>query len=773
MVKTLVSAAMMFLLALAAAPAALAAKNSHDFELRVLSSPPEMVTGGDALVRVTIPKTVPLNKATVSVNGTEITSTLRLDASARTLTGMVNGLQLGANTLFADSNGRGHGRPTEALTLVNHPTTGPIFSGPQQQPFVCKTQTQAGLGFPKIDNQLGVGMRLFQTPGNPTTPLIGWSKDCTVDTVVDYRYKSTDGSFKALPAGPLPGDIATTTTLDGRSVPYVVRRERGTINRFIYAISILAPPGDPAAPPDLSLWNRRLIYAFDGGVAIGHNQGTVGGSHLYDPGLSKGYAIVHSSGTRTSTHYNLVLGAETAIMTKERFIEGYGVPLYTVGVGGSGGAIQQYVYAQRHPGVIIDAAIPQYSYPDMVTQTIHIGDCELLEHYLDVTDGANPKWSVWPNRTWIEGLNASATWPNPYRGGLPGSSECVNGWRGLTPLALNPLFGSAGAGSEFYDPAVLAAVKWTHWDDLRNVYGVDADGYAKVPWDNVGVQYGLQAVKDEQITPAEFLKLNATVGSWKNSKDMVQEGCPFIAALCSDPAQFDPWSRRNMRLSPDGGVTPAPRREGNMDAANAAYTSGIVFRGAVDIPIIDWRHYLEHRLDMHNSHQSFASRKRMLNLDGDASNQVIWFTDARPGTPQFDQTPIALQVVDEWLANLRANPGAGVAANKPDAAIDSCFATNGSLIYSGSDAWAGILDSRPPGPCTQAFPLFSTSRIVAGGPIEGGVFKCVLKPVATAVADGTYAPWAPDAAQVGRLQEIFPTGVCDYSKPDVGRPAGL
>ena len=61
-------------------------------------------------------------------------------------------------------------------------------------------------------------------------------------------------------------------------------------------------------------------------MAIGHDQGTVGGSSsLYDIGLSKGYAIVHSSGTRTSTHYNLVLGAETAIMTKERFIEGYGV----------------------------------------------------------------------------------------------------------------------------------------------------------------------------------------------------------------------------------------------------------------------------------------------------------------------------------------------------------------------------------------------------------------------------------------------------------------
>jgi Tannase-like family of unknown function (DUF6351) len=749
------------------------AATEHDFRLEVLSSPASMVTGGDALVQLTIPRTVPLHKATLLLNGRDVTSTLGLDESARTLTGMVAGMRLGANTLVADSNGRGNGRPTAELTLVNHPVTGPIFSGPQQQPFVCKTQTQDGLGFPQVDNQDGIGMRLFQTPGNPATPTIGWSKDCTVARVVDFLYRTTGGQLRPLPPGPLPTDVAQTTLLDGRTVPYVVRRERGTINRFIYSIAILAPPGDPTAPPDLSRWNRRVIYAFDGGVAIGHNQGTVGGSALYDPGLSKGYAIVHSSGTRTSTHYNLVLGAETAIMTKERFIEGYGVPMYTLGVGGSGGAIQQYVYAQRHPGVIIDAGIPQYSYSDMVTQTIHVADCELLEHYMDVTDGANPKWSVWPNRTWIEGMNASATWPNPYRGGLPGSSECVNGWRGLTPLALNPLFGSAGAGSEFYDPAVLAAVKWTHWDDLRNVYGVDADGYAKIPWDNVGVQYGLRALKDGSITPAEFLKLNATVGSWKNSKDMVQEGCPFIPQACSNPANFDPWSRRNMRLSPDGGATPAPRREGNMDAANAAYTSGLVFRGDIDIPIIDWRHYLEHRLDMHNSHQSFASRKRMLNFDGDASNQVIWFTDARPNDREFDQTPMALQVMDEWMARIRANPAGGVAGNKPAEAVDSCFRTNGSLLYRGADAWSGILDSQAAGPCTQAFPLFATSRIVAGGPLEGSVFKCALKPVATALQDGTYAPWQPSPTEVARLGQIFPTGVCDYSRPEAGRPPGL
>ena len=137
---------------------------------------------------------------------------------------------------------------------------------------------------------------------------------------------------------------------------------------------------------------------------------------------------------------------------------------------------------------------------------------------------------------------------------------------------------------------------------------------------------------------------------------MVQEGCPFISALCANPAQFDPWSRRNMQLSPDGGVTPAPRRDGEHGRARTPPTRrGSSSAATIDIPIIDWRHYLEAELDMHNSHQSFASRKRMLNFDGDASNQVIWFTDARRRVA-FDQTPLALEVMDEWMANIRAHP---------------------------------------------------------------------------------------------------------------------
>jgi hypothetical protein len=228
-----------------------------------------------------------------------------------------------------------------------------------------------------------------------------------------------------------------------------------------------------------------------------------------------------------------------------------------------------------------------------------------------------------------------------------------------------------------------------------------------------------------------------------------------------------------MRLSPDGGITPAPRRTGDPVAIAAAYNSGHVFRGDIDIPVIDWRHYLERQLDMHNSHQSFAARQRLLNFDGDASNQVIWFTDGPANfdeDPQFDQSPQAFAVMDEWMANIAAHPERSVAANKPAGAVDRCFNADGSPIASGDGVWSGILDDEPAGPCTQRFPLFSTSRIVAGAPIEGDIYKCALKPVATAIADGTYGSWTPSAAETARLQQIFPTGVCDYSKPDAARP---
>ena len=75
----------------------------------------------------------------------------------------------------------------------------------------------------------------------------------------------------------------------------------------------------------------------------------------------------------------------------------------------------------------------------------------------------------------------------------PALMECKPAWFGLTPLALNPTF------TDVDDLDKLAqgteGVEWTHWGDTRNIYGTGDDGFARVPWDNVGVQYGLQALR--------------------------------------------------------------------------------------------------------------------------------------------------------------------------------------------------------------------------------------------------------------------------------------
>jgi hypothetical protein len=160
----------------------------------------------------------------------------------------------------------------------------------------------------------------------------------------------------------------------------------------------------------------------------------------------------------------------------------------------------------------------------------------------------------------------------------------------------------------------------------------------------------------------------------------------------------------------------------------------------------------------------------MLDHDGDASNMVIWFTDGRPGRLS-DQTAHAFEVIDEWMANRRANPGASAAETKPELAVDRCFTATGEEIARGDDVWSGILDDGADGACTEKFQTYSTSRIVAGGPIRGGVYKCQTQSVDDAIARGLYGDWTPTDAERARLEAIFPEGVCDYSKPDAGRPS--
>ena len=65
--------------------------------------------------------------------------------------------------------------------------------------------------------------------------------------------------------------------------------------------------------------------------------------------------------------------------------------------------------------------------------------------------------------------------------------------------------------------------------------------------------------------------------------------------------------------------------------------------------------------------------------------------------------------------------------------------------------------------------MYSTSRIQAGSHWSGDLFKCQLMPVSQAIRQGIYVDVNMTDYQ-SDLEQIFPTGVCDYQQGDVGRP---
>jgi len=672
--------------------------------------------------------------------------------------------------------------------------SGPIFSGPHQYPFICYSY-ENDLGQPLVDNQDGAGNAVFQedngvllTGAEP----VGYSKNCSIATRVDYFYYNTRVK-EFLPLNIPPSSLSDVEHIEinGQSVKFIVRLERGTINRFLFSIAMLAPFTESLDSPkllNLSAWNRKLVYKFQGGGGIGHWQGnfslTKEQALLYDA-LKRGFAVAYSTGTSTSTHYNMTLAEETALMLKAHFESIYGTPESTIGVGASGGGLQQYVIAQNNPN-IIDGAIAQVSYPDMVTQTIYVGDCELLERYFDFEYFVNSssRWGNWLQRSVIEGLASSNSaivepWSSIPYAPYPGSDACVHGWRGAEPAFLNP----AWTFPQYLDalqlyryPAdVIAAVKWSYFNDLNNIYPQNQNGVAYSTWDNVGVQYGLRALVSGKINSDEFIKINACVGGWKTPDKMRVGNYPWD--LLADPTLPDPWDMANMNVNPltclYGEV--APRTNASVAAINAAYTSGQVFVGNINIPVLDVRWNLEPVIDKHNTIESFVSRSRILAATGNYKLQKIWFAECSDldlvsldKNCAFNPTGKALDVMDQWISNLQS---ADINAHIPPAeAVDTCFDGQGNLIYAGEDAWNGIIDSKAAGPCTVSFPLKSTSRIMAGGSIKGDIFKCRLKSLRSAIANHDYGNAKFSFMQLLMLNTIFPDGVCDYNLPGIGIP---
>src|SRR5262249_8176195 len=131
-----------------------ATQASAAITVQVLSSQPQLVSGGDALVKITGATAAP----TVTVGTTDVTAMFKGDAKAG-WTGLVTGLKDGDNALAVKA-----GTDTASVTLVNHGINSTLFAGPQQTPYLCET----------------VGLKLG--PALDT--------NCAANTVVSYSYMS-------------------------------------------------------------------------------------------------------------------------------------------------------------------------------------------------------------------------------------------------------------------------------------------------------------------------------------------------------------------------------------------------------------------------------------------------------------------------------------------------------------------------------------------------------------------------------------------------------
>lgn len=101
---------------------------------------------------------------------------------------------------------------------------------------------------------------------------------------------------------------------------------------------------------------------------------------------------------------------------------------------------------------------------------------------------------------------------------------------------------------------------------------------------------------------------------------------------------------------------------------------------------------------------------------------------------------------------------------RPAALSDDCFTANGERIVEPAVFDTSRLFDNTEGRCNQLYPPHAGLRLVAGGPLTNDVMKCQLKPI-------DYEDYRVEfsADEKARLEDIFPEGVCDWSRPGVGQ----
>ena len=254
-----------------------------------------------------------------------------------------------------------------------------------------------------------------------------------------------------------------------------------------------------------------------------------------------------------------------------------------------------------------------------------------------------------------------------------------------------------------------------------------SDGFARNPYSNVGVQYGLNALNAGTITPEQFVALNQGIGGTDIDLN-------FTAA----------------------------RSPTDRDAEAIAYRTGQVTNGTqlANVPIIDLRGSEHLFNDIHTDYHSYVMRARLDAANGGHGNQLIWTWDGALVSTNIGPPPsIALKsflLMDQWLTNIESDTSKAplstkVLNDKPATAGDECFI--GTALTETTDATA----------CAAAFPHFGDARLGAGESLVDNAMAChrqQLNPHDYAVTF-TSDQWA-------RLKAAFPNGVCDWSKEPIG-----
>lgn len=112
-----------------------------------------------------------------------------------------------------------------------------------------------------------------------------------------------------------------------------------------------------------------------------------------------------------------------------------------------------------------------------------------------------------------------------------------------------------------YDPVNNpAGARGTVYDAQRNILGRNAlTGFALRPFDNVGVQYGLQALRAGAISKAQFLDLNERIGGYDQDANYVAGRSVLRVGVEEPPhhqaaAALGPEQGGRGRRHPRGGV---------------------------------------------------------------------------------------------------------------------------------------------------------------------------------------------------------------------------